>query len=530
MPDPAKIQWDSHNKPGFFLMDDWDEKTRQGITRIFSQPEDILIAREDEDILPILQQADDYLHKGYYLAGYLAYEAGLSLEGSVISCHACPIPLIWLGVYPWGVSLDYDEVDSGLLSEQSNLASPELNCSDSEYLKNFQKIQEYIMAGDVYQVNYTCKLKFQNQSSAWALFRKLRKSHPVCHSAYLEMGEEQILSFSPELFLRKKGNIIQTRPMKGTLSRGRFPLEDKQKENFLREDIKNRAENLMIVDLMRNDLGRLCAYGKVKVPSLFSIEKYPSVFQMTSLIEGELSSNVSIIDLLKATFPPGSVTGAPKIRAMEIIDELEKDSRGIYCGSLGFFSPDGDFLLNVSIRTIHQSGSDCVMGVGSGIVADSVAESELKEIWLKGSFLQSQITPPFQLLETMKYQKGYWFIEEHLERLAQSIDYFGWKIDKVKLRSSLEQFAQEEFSSQLDTFSARVRLITSPNGDVSITWTSLEDNPSLPVNLWLSDKHLNPDDIFFTIKQPIVIGMNRNLKEPEKKVIMKPYFLITGEN
>lgn len=498
MPEPSLIQLDSYQKPGFFLMDDWNNQTHQGMTWIFTQPLRIIMAQSAEEILPALHQAETFLDGGYYVAGYLAYDAGFYLEESIQSRHDCQIPLLWMGVYATAASIKYDEADWQLSTQPEKLSPSELNCSDSDYLECIHKIKKYIAAGDVYQVNYTCKLKFQSPTSAWILFKRLRHSHPVCHSAYLDMGDHQILSLSPELFLRKQGNKLQTRPMKGTLSRGKSVAEDNQKAQFLREDAKNRAENLMIVDLMRNDLGRLCPYGKVSVPSLFKIEKYPTVFQMTSLVEGELYPKLPLTEVMRATFPPGSVTGAPKIRAMQIIDELEKESRGIYCGTMGFFKPDGDFLLNVAIRTILQTGSQCELGVGSGIISDSMAESELKETLLKGSFIHTPKLHSFQLLETLGFQggQGYLFLEEHLDRMIQSADYFGWKLIKADIRESLNQLAQRELSFHSNSFSCKIRLLVSSLGKMTLSWAPLEDKPSEPVKLWLSENHQDPEDIF----------------------------------
>lgn len=374
---------------GSVLFDDIDVELGQGRTFLFGSPERVIEARSSDEVGGALREIDEEQGRGRYVAGYISYDAAAVLDAGFVSRHGTGVPLVWLGVYDGAREIDYrdaaiDDWDGG-----STVGEVRLNVPEDEYLGSVERVKGYISSGDVYQVNYADKLLFENMGTPASLFARLRGSHPVCHSAFIDMDDMQVLSISPELFLRRTGRIIKSRPMKGTMPRGRTPDEDEKNADFLRRDEKSRAENVMIVDVMRNDLGRVCEYGAVSVPELFRVERYRSVLQMTSEVTGVLKDDVTSSDILKATLPPASVTGAPKIRAVEIIDELERESRGIYCGCIGLFAPDGDFVLSVAIRTIVQRGSRCEMGVGGGIVADSTAEGELREAMLKGEFVRA---------------------------------------------------------------------------------------------------------------------------------------------
>ena len=264
---------------------------------------------------------------------------------------------------------------------RSNLIGVALraNFSRYEYLKAVEKVREYIAAGDVFQVNLSQRFEAELEMSSYQLYRRLREINPSPFAAYLNFDEVTILSASPERFLRVQGDWVETRPMKGTRPRGKSPAEDEALARELLNSIKDRAENIMIVDLERNDLGKVCCFGTVKVRELLTLEKYATVFQLTSTVEGRLRPDKTRIDLIKACFPGGSITGAPKVRAMEIIDELEPTRRGIYTGSIGYLSFSGEMDLNIAIRTILVKGSKAYFQVGGGIVYDSDPEAEYQE-------------------------------------------------------------------------------------------------------------------------------------------------------
>lgn len=346
------------------------------------------------------------------------------------------------------------------------------NMVKEEFLAVLDQVRQYITAGDTYQVNYTMKLLFNFAGSPEKLYSVLRRNQSVAYSAYLRNGEERILSFSPELFFRKKGDEITVRPMKGTAAKGRNSLEEQCISSELHHDIKNRSENVMIVDLLRNDLARLMhghGESRVFVDSLFDVESYESLLQMTSTIKAKsrpsTMSDLKLTELFRALFPCGSITGAPKIRTMQIIDELEKERRGVYTGAIGYFSPDGSAVFNVPIRTIRLQGSSGEMGIGAGITYDSVAEEEWEESLLKGRFL-THSQADFELLETILWQPdtGYWLLEEHLLRLASGAQFFKFSCDLEVVRSRL---SREKASFTEGSY--RVRLVLAKDGRITLS-------------------------------------------------------------
>ncbi len=495
--DVSKLNRSLLDSLGTVLIDDWDATSNQGSTYIFTKPQQIISATSASDLRNALEKIADLQSQGHYLAGYISYDAGLALDVAVTTRHEQNVPLLWFGVYESITKMDYADSIIHVCEDVGMVRDERLNVSDEEYLRSVACIKEYIAAGDIYQVNYACKLLFRNTGTALGLFARLRSAHPVCHSAFIDTGEFQVMSLSPELFLRATGPNIQTRPMKGTIRRGRSFLEDLHLAEILQQDEKNRAENVMIVDLMRNDIGRVSNFGSVSAPKLFHIEKYRSLLQMTSEVEGVRRNGLSAADILACVLPPGSVTGAPKIRAIRIIDQLENSSRGVYCGCIGMFLPGGDFLLNVAIRTIIQRNGYCELGLGSGIVADSDPQSELQEAQLKGTFLK-MAPVDFQLLETLVYQKkgGYLFLDEHLERMERSACFFGWKFDPQSARSSLITMAEEHIAPELKEERARVRLLVSIQGEAIVEWAPIETVENQPVKLLLASRRTNPDEVF----------------------------------
>ena len=355
------------------------------------------------------------------------------MDKRIESRHSSDQPLIWLACTATVLECDSESIDLGGSGSARDVRNLALNISEDEYLDSVKRIQDYIAAGDTYQVNYTCKLVFEHAKPARFLFSRLRKAHPVGYSAFINTGDARIISLSPELFLRREGSRLLSRPMKGTARRGRWFEEDDSIARGLAVDEKNRAEKIMIVDLMRNDIGRVSSVGTVTVPRMFGIERYASVFQMTSDVEGRPRDGTTASDMLRAAFPPGSITGAPKIRAMEIIDELEHDCRGVYCGCIGMFRPDGDWMLNVAIRTIVQR---------DGKVRDGDRKWNRRRFGSQsgtgGNPAQGRILSlepmDFHLVETMLYEhgNGYAFLPQHLDRLECSAEYFGWSFSRVR--------------------------------------------------------------------------------------------------
>jgi para-aminobenzoate synthetase/4-amino-4-deoxychorismate lyase len=393
-------------------------------------------------------------------------------------------PLAVLGVYSEPLIFDHQTglCSGGAWPGEEQAAEHSFTCTDlrtsicrEEYLLAVEKIQDCIRAGDTYQVNFTLHFDFAFQGSTAAFYRSLRRNQSVCYSAWIRHNGQDILSFSPELFFRADAEKVRVRPMKGTLRRGRTNAEDEERRRLLQSDPKNRSENVMIVDLLRNDLGRLLhasGGGQVVPRALFEVETYESLLQMTSTIDGiPAGAAPSFRQMISALFPCGSVTGAPKIRTMEIINELERQRRGVYCGAVGFTSRT-ESCFNVPIRTVELAHGRGRMGIGSGIVADSKAEEEWTECLLKGNFLTKN-EPDFQLIETLLWQpgSGFFLLEYHLERLADSARYFHFSCDIEDVRNQLTAAVQQRHER------LRVRLLLYRDGRLDISSVLLPDEP-----------------------------------------------------
>jgi para-aminobenzoate synthetase/4-amino-4-deoxychorismate lyase len=465
------------------------------LSYLFLDPIERLVCNPADDPANFFSKAQKKLKQGYFLAGYVGYEFGYILEPSLAKSfrqqsvqdkNRETLPLVDLGVF--NKPQIYDHLNESFKGSESWSAEngPEagttftidnmrLNLEREKYLEAISRVKAYIESGDTYQVNYTLKLLFDFAGSIPEFYGSLRRNQSVSYGGLIKNGETAILTFSPELFFRKKGNIIDVRPMKGTMLRGRTNTEDRELADFLQHDIKNRSENVMIVDLLRNDLGRLSRMGGVNVQSLFDVETYETLHQMTSSIKGEMDHPVSLEKMFKALFPCGSVTGAPKIRTMEIIRELEAEDRGVYTGAIGYISPEGDAVFNVPIRTIVLQGDKGEMGIGSGIVWDSDPVGEWEESLLKGRFLTSP-APEFELIETMLWhpESGYWLLDLHLERLAESAGYFFYPYELGKIMAELHELAEGFKKKSLKN--RRIRLTLSRTGEIEITHSELPDN------------------------------------------------------
>ncbi|MEI8217881.1 MAG: chorismate-binding protein, partial [Elusimicrobiota bacterium] len=325
---------------------------------------------------------ESLLDKGYHLAGFFSFEAGYGFEPTLARDHAYSFPLIYLGCYPDAPSR-HSAGAAG--SAPFHVAPPEPSISFDRYADDIASIRESIAAGDVYQITYCLKMKFGFRGDPLALFETLKKQHPMPYAASIVTDRFSILSLSPELFVKKKGKVILTKPMKGTWPRGATLVSDILARFKLKNDEKNRAENVMIADLLRNDLGRI---GKnIHVPRLFEVSAYTSLYQMTSTVAATVDDNLPLYDLFAALFPSGSVTGAPKVRAMEILRGLETEERKIYTGAIGYIAPDRSLFFNVPIRTMLIEDGRGEMGIGGGIIWDSTAQGEWAETWLKAKFL-----------------------------------------------------------------------------------------------------------------------------------------------
>jgi para-aminobenzoate synthetase component 1 len=334
----------------------------------------------------------------YFLAGYIGYEACQWIEDlPAPGAKDTPNPDIYLAAYPQFLVFDHIQKNWWCWHNGSlpSLPKPDLKRRESRfakiigfdqnkntYLKNVGHVLDHIRAGDVYQINYTQRVYFTSPGDLLALYLRLKQIQPVSYASFINLGKGAVISGSPELFLRLRQNAVLSKPMKGTRKRSRERALDRRLRKELKESYKDQAENVMIVDLMRNDIGRFCEYGTVKVPKLYVVEAYDTVYQMVSHVSGMIRNGIQVSDMIRATFPPGSITGAPKKRAMEIIYELEPHQRGVYCGTIGYFFR-GNMVLNVAIRTLELWDGQGVIGVGGGIVADSDPELEYEESLVK---------------------------------------------------------------------------------------------------------------------------------------------------
>jgi len=470
---------------------------------LFINPIDTIKIYSIREVPYLFQKIEEKVRQGCYLAGYVSYECGYHFE-KIFSDLNCNLhyPIAWFGVYERPIVFNHlkgtfentafsgnyegEAVGSGF--ELENL---EFNITQSDYTRKIEEIKDYISQGDVYQINFTGKYKFRFSGSVIALYDSLKKKQNVPYGAVINAEGLLIFSLSPELFFRLEGDRITTRPMKGTEKRGKTLEEDEVLKEALGNDGKNRAENLMIVDLLRNDIGRISRIGSVHVHELFSVEKYKTLFQMTSTITGRVREDVDFYELFRAIFPGGSVTGAPKIRAMEIINELEVEPRGIYTGSIGYISPERKAVFNIAIRTVILHGEEGEMGTGSGIVWDSDHVAEYEECKLKANFL---VLPyeEFELLETMLFSDGYFLLEKHIERMKRSAKYFDYPFDEDAINSILE--SERVKFERGKKYKVRLRL--DRYRDIFVESSLLEEGTKNPNLVMLSDIRTNSHDVF----------------------------------
>lgn len=376
-----------------------DARARAAPARLYRDPVDVIVAHAMADVQPALDRVAEARDRGLHVAGYMAYEAGLALEdrlAPIARRHESGAmgdgarPLLWFGLFE-GVRLIPSADVPALMPDPSGATIGPLRpmVDEAAYGAAFARVQDYIRAGDIYQVNLTFPCDIDVAGDPLALYAAIRPRAAAGYGGVIRTGAQSILSFSPELFFTQVRGQLTARPMKGTATRAIDPASDAAQMQWLESDAKQRAENLMIVDLLRNDLSRVSRAGSVTVPDLFKVETFPTVHQLVSTIRARILPGLSPVDVLRVLFPCGSITGAPKVRAMEIIDAVEPHARGVYTGTMGWIDPEGDAAFNVAIRTICVEEGSGVgrLGLGSGIVADSDCASEWAECLAKGRFL-----------------------------------------------------------------------------------------------------------------------------------------------
>ena len=501
----------------FALLDDCTASDAEPRSRLYTGFVGALCCEHAAELQAMLEQMQQALHDGWQALGLFSYELGAELLG--VDHVASDGPLAQVLLFEHCQRMSADEVARWLEAQAARDEAPagiarlHANVSEMAFAAAIDKIHAYIEAGDTYQVNYTWRLRCDMFGTPVALYQRLRARQPVPYGALVNLPDGRaVLSLSPELFLRHENGELTARPMKGTAPASGDAATDETRAQALASDDKNRAENLMIVDLLRNDLGRIAKFGSVRVPALHQVSRYGSVLQMTSTIAARLRSDATLFDIFRAVYPCGSITGAPKKRTMQIIREIEPAARGLYTGAIGWFDAPksdahriGNFCLSVPIRTLalQAPGTDGVrygeLGVGAGIVYDSVAAEEYAECQLKARFL-SGLPQEFELFETMRATRaGCVLLERHLARLGASARYFGFGFDEAAIRLAVLQACVA-----LPDGIHRMRLAigNSDTKSVSVQTAPLQTLAE-PVRVLLAPAPTNSDDLFLRHKTTV---------------------------
>lgn len=518
----------------FMLFENTLPDQRTEAAWLFTQPIREIVATRHDQLDAALADIDREREKGHYLAGFLSYEAAYAFSPKLAGFHnpaTAERPLLQFYVFDQVSRPTPDEVD------QSFQQFPESNPfikhwtpteTEDEYITKLNRLRQYIEQGDVYQVNHTFRASFDLEGDINGLYQALRKAQPVAFSAVLHLPHGSVLSLSPELFLSKRGTILSTKPMKGTAARGRDEQEDQRILAAMQKDKKLHSENLMIVDLMRNDIGRLAKTGSVQVSKLFEIQTYNTLHQMISTIQGEIARDTPFSQIIKQLFPCGSITGAPKIRSMEIINELENTPRHIYTGAIGFITPENDFTFNVPIRTLHfpKNSTQGTLGIGGGIIHESDAADEWQEALLKARFL-TRLNRNFKLIETFRYdaeRKEIPRFGAHLERLQHGAECFGFSVDV----ESWQQTIQTYINQQNTKADLKIRLLLDSTGGITLSSERLpEDNAAhtaLP-KITLSQHRIAGDNLFRQHKTTHRELYNRAYQQAEQQGFYDVLFL-----
>jgi para-aminobenzoate synthetase / 4-amino-4-deoxychorismate lyase len=465
-----------------------------------NQPERIMAAKTLDQVKPLLKEVESLWREGFYVVGFVSYEAGPAFDSKLKVNKDNKLPFAWFAVFRKSDQKLDKQSEAYLAGEWKP------DCSGETYQQAIQAIHHAIARGDTYQVNHTIRMQADFYGDAWGYYQHLAGLQSG-YNAYIDTGDYQILSMSPELFFRWEQDQLITKPMKGTAKRGRYQQEDILRSAQLLDSTKDRAENLMIVDLLRNDLGKIAVPGTVQVPALFEIERYSTVWQMTSTVEAKTAPSTTLTDIFSALFPCGSITGAPKRKTMELITSLEQSPREVYCGAIGYLKPDGEAVFNVGIRTIiiEQPSNKATYGVGGGITWDSTSGGEYEEVITKAKILEAN---PYthQLLESIRLENGtYPLMEKHLIRMLDSASYFDYPFPENEIKSQLALL-----SKQYPSGVHKIRLLLSLQGEIDIQAQQLQD-VSQPIEATLAKTPISSKNVFLYHKTT-----NRKVYEEQK--------------
>ena len=456
-----------------------------GLRHLFTKPIKELKTRDLDQVEALLKEVETYQEAGFYAVGYVSYEAAPAFEKK-LAVHPAPL----MGEYLLYFTI-HQEVETLPFPEDYEAVDLPANWKEEveapAYQEAIKTIHHHIRQGDTYQVNYTVQLSQELEADPLAIYNRLVVEQKAHYNAFIQHDDVAILSISPELFFEQDDRLLTTRPMKGTTRRGLTNQADLKEAAWLEADPKNRAENMMIVDLLRNDMNRISEIGSEQVTHLCQVEQYSTVWQMTSTIESHLRAEIDLVQTFRALFPCGSITGAPKISTMEIIQKTEKAPRGVYCGTIGILLPKGKRIFNVAIRTLQMQGDQAIYGVGGGITWDSKWEGEYQETKQKSAVLYRQESH-FELLTTGRIHQGeLTFLDQHLTRLRESSRYFAYPYDEPKLLKEL----QGELAHLESNLDYRCRIALQKNGAFHLVITELTDLPASYLQAQLTEQKLD---------------------------------------
>lgn len=454
----------------------------------FQNPLRIITTYNIDEIDSCFLEIQKATREGYYAAGYVSYEAAPAFNSALQVKQGSDMPLIWFGIFERALSPTPAEASDYTVKKWK----PSITIDN--YNEQIEKIHERIKEDKTEQVNFTLKMKSEFKGDSQSFYKDLIQAQAADYTAYLDIGRFKIVSASPELFFKLEKGVLTTKPMAGTATRGKTYEEDLVQAQWLKHSKKNQQENNIIVKAMENELKEIADNEEVRVVNRHSIEKYPTVYQMTTTLIAELSSGTGLLDVFKALFPCGSITGLPKKETMDVISEIEQETRDVYCGAIGYITPDQEAIFNVPIRTavVDTQTNEAVYGVGGGITFESSAEEEYEEVLAKAAILHTK-QPDYQLLESLRLEKGkYFLLDEHLNRLKQTAVYFDIIIDSKKIEESLYSFAKEHPQATY-----KVRLSVNKHSEHIVEGSRISNKSNTqPATVKLADQPINKENIF----------------------------------
>lgn len=489
-----------NNKP--FLYFNFKNTNDQIEPLQFNNPLKIITTDLVDEVIPCLAQVEKAVNAGYYAAGYLSYEAASAFNADFTVHKNNHMPLIWFGIFNEPIKIELDKRNG------FNTTPWEPSVSTASYYQAIDKVHEYIKQDKTEQVNYTIKFNSTFTGDAFSFYKQIEEAQSANYSAYLDTGDYTVMSASPELFFQLKEGVITTKPMKGTIERGKTYQEDLHHAKWLKESPKNRTENELITQLMIDELKNITIPNSIRTTRQFEIEKYPTLYQMTSTVKGNILPEIDLVDIFKMLFPAGSITGLPKSQTMKIINELETEPREIYCGAVGYITPKQEAIFNVPIRTVllNNETKRLEYGVGGGITTASKKADEYNEVLTKAKLLTKKRTS-FQLLETIGIKNGaYLVLDLHLKRLKRSADYFVFDIRLEEIKKTLQDIAKNHPEDRW-----KVRLLLRKDGEYSVEVDQIFTSNQKGIII-LADHPIKKQDLFLYHKTT-----NRAIYDVHKK-------------